>query len=180
MILVAAVLLTSDRGRRGEFSPYTLEYRIQTEHTFFGTGVPFHRSSYRSADHPLVEVLINEGFVTPQPDRGNHWELIFHWNDSWRDGYGGLYYVFFRDREQIIEWSRNNRECAQLYWSEGFRLLRSDDAWDAEVGCEILNSCWRYSDLDELTSAMHQIKTTYAKERQAAGMNPFDSTLPAQ
>jgi len=158
VFIIATVLVTSDRGGLARFSPHTLEYRIQSERTFFATGIPFYRSNYKLVNNPLVAMLIDDGFVSPQPDKNRRWQLVFHWNDSWRDGYGPLYDIFHRHRNRIIEWSRNNRECAEIYWSEGFRLLRSDNTIDVTAGEVILNFCWRIDNPEEMRKTIQQLK----------------------
>jgi hypothetical protein len=162
LLSVAAAFLSSQRGGLAHFSPHTLEYRTQSERTFFATGIPFYRSNHKQVDNPLVAMLIDDGFVSPQPDKTGRWELIFHWNNSWRDGYGPLYNIFHRHRDEIIKWSRNNRECAQIYWSEGFRLLRSNNTMDVAAGQAIIDSCWRINDPDEMRKSIQQIKTEVA------------------
>ncbi len=107
-------------------------------------------------------MLIEEGFVTPQPPTNDRWEPVFHWNDGWKDGYGELHRVFHRNQDQIIEWSRSNREVAQIYWSEGFRLLRSDKDVDVAAGREILRACWRNSTAEELRAQMQILKDEVA------------------
>jgi hypothetical protein len=129
LLVGALIAVTSHRGGRAYFSPHTLEYRVQSERTIYATGVPIYRSAYRSVDHPLIEMLVTEGFVSPQAGDADRWEVIFHWNDSWRDGYGPLYDLF-RRRNEVIEWSRAHPEVAQIYWAEGFRYLRSRDERD--------------------------------------------------
>ena len=162
VLVIGTALLTSNRGGLAHFSPHTLEYHTQSERTFFATGIPFYRSAHERVDDPLVALLIDDGFVSPQPDKNGRTELIFHWNDSWRDGYGALYDIFHRHRDQIIEWSRNNRECAQIYWSEGFRLLRSNDRIDIETGRDILRHCWRIDNVDEMRKTIKELKTEVA------------------
>ena len=159
VIIVAAVLLTSTRGGLGDFSPHTLEYRTQSERTIFATDIPIYRSGYEPVENALLTMLIEDGFVSPQPAETDRWEPLFHWNDSWRDGYGPLYDIFHRHRDQIIEWSHNNQECAEVYWSEGFRLLRSNNKTDVMAGQSILNFCWRITDPAEMRKTIQQIKT---------------------
>jgi hypothetical protein len=162
LLIVGASLLASHRGGLAQFSPYTLEYCTQSERTFFATGIPFYRSNRERIENPLVAMLIEDGFVSPQPDRNDRWELIFHWNDKWRDGYGPLYDVFHRHRDEVILWSRNNRECASIYWSEGFRLRRSSNTMDVAAGKSILNHCWRITDPEEMRKTIQQIKAELA------------------
>jgi len=160
--MVGVALLTSHRGGLAYFSAHTLEYRMQSERTFFATGIPFYRSIHNRVDNPLVAMLIDDGLVSSQPDENDQWELVFHWNHSWRDGYGPLYGIFHRHRDAIIKWSRDNPECAKIYWSEGFRLLRSNNTIDVSTGHAILNHCWRITDLEEMHTAIRQIKAEIA------------------
>lgn len=167
LLVVAAAFLTSHRGGLAHFSPHTLEYYTQSERTFYTTGIPFYRSRHKHYDHPLVVMLIDEGFVAPQANANDRWELIFHWNDTWRDGYGSLYDIFTRHRDQVMEWSRTNPECARIYWSEGFRLLRSDSEVDVTTGQMILNDCWRIRDPEEMRKTVQEIKDYMAKRHPA-------------
>jgi hypothetical protein len=150
VLVVAVVVLTSHRGGRAYFSPHTLEYLTQTERTIFATGIPFYRSRLERVENPVVAMLIEDGFVSRQPDKNGHWELIFHWNEAWHDGYGQLYDIFSRHRDAIVDWSRKNPECAKIYWSEGFRLLRSDNPEDVIAGGYLLRECWRIDDPEEM------------------------------
>lgn len=159
---VALVLLSSQEGGRAEFSPHTLEYRTQRERTVFAIGIPIYRSSYRRYEHPLVEVLVEEGFVTPARVDADRWEAIFHWNEAWRDGHGFLYDIFVRHRDDVIVWSQNNRACAAIYWSEGFRLLRSDDPRENMAGQYILVDCWGIVEPDEMRTRMQRLKDEVA------------------
>lgn len=103
-------------------------------------------------------MLIADGFVSPQPDPGGRWEPIFHWNESWRDGYGMLYYILDRDSDKTIKWSRENRKCAEIYWSEVFRLLRSNNKADIATGHSILRDCWGIENVDEMRKTIEFYK----------------------
>jgi len=159
LVLMALALLTSQRGGLAYFSPDSLQYHIQSERTFFAVGVPFYRSSLKQIDNPLITFLVNEKFISPQLDTTGRREHIFHWNDSWRGGDGALYGVFHRYRKEIIDWSINNRECAQIYWSEGFRCLRSTDRREINLGQSILTQLWRIDDPELMREAIKQLRS---------------------
>jgi len=156
-IFVVVALLTSQRGGLGYFSPYTLQYRTQSERTFFATGIPFYRSSYGYEDHPLISTLVREGFLSPQSDSADRWICVSHWNQSWKDGHGRLYSVLNRDIEEVLGWTRRNPKCAKILWSEGFRYLRSDDATQIRIGDAILSEGWRLFDRIEDPDDMRKI-----------------------
>ena len=69
-----------------------------------------------------------------------------------------LYDVLIRHRENIIEWPLNHRPAAEIYWSEGFRLLRSDNPADNHAGRAILAECWRVNDPEAMRTEIQQIK----------------------
>src|SRR5690242_667998 len=119
-----AGLLTGKRGGLGHFSPHTLEYTTQSE--FAVLGLPVYRSDRRPGSNELVDFLVEEGFVLPVQSQKQRWELVFHWNDAWRGGHGYLYHLLGRDRKELIKWSKADPQRARLYWSELFRLLRSE------------------------------------------------------
>ena len=150
VVVLVLLLITSQRGGLGYLSPHTLQYTTQSERTFFITGIPFYRSTREQSENPVITMLIDEGFVSPQPGPSDRQEIIFHWNESWRDGYGGLYYVLIRNREDMIEWSLKNRELAEFYWTEGFRLLRSNDPNEILVGRYFLSNGRRYQDIEAM------------------------------
>lgn len=155
--IAAAAIGTSDRGGLAYFSPDTLEYYTQAERTLFATGIPWYRSKLQQTENPLIIMLVDADYVAPLSNANSRFETIFHWNDCWRDGHGALYGVFHRDRDDVMQWTRENPECARLYWTEGFRLLRSDSATEVQAGREVLGTCWRFNNLDAMKEAIHQI-----------------------
>lgn len=163
-VIGVVALLTSQPGGLGYFSAHTLQYRSQSERTFFATGIPFYRSSYEYEDHPLIAMLVKDGFLSPQPDTGQ-WILVFHWNQSWKDGYGRLYDVLNRDTAEIIESTQRNPQCAMILWSEGFRYLRSDDPIKIRIGDAILREGWRSldrtKDPDDMRKVIQRIISDY-------------------
>lgn len=158
-LLLGLVFLTGTRGGRAYLSPYTLEYQVQSEFAILGGDFPVYRSRPRDADNELVTFLRREGFVTAEQPAAQRWELIFHWNHAWRDGFGPLYSVFIRDRREIIEWSKADPERARIYWSEGFKYLRSEEVEDVRVGREILVSCWHSRSTEELRERIAAVKS---------------------
>lgn len=134
IVVIVVGWLMSTRGGIGEFSPYTLEHRWRSEYTLFFGEIPIYRSRWHYETHPLTAYLQAEGLVSAVHDESQQrWELLFHWNGAWKDGYGGLYDEF-RGAESTIEWCEANPTCARLYYSELFKLLRSDltiDHWMA-------------------------------------------------
>ena len=148
------LLLSSQRGGLGYFSPYTLEYEVQSEYTIGGTGgVPLFRSFRKPIYNEFIEMLKDDGFVAPQS--ANHrWETVFHWNDSWRDGYSSLYYIFHRER--AMTWSRNNPECATIFWHRVFQLLRSENEREILIGRALLS---RYREIFLIEDAQYILDT---------------------
>ena len=150
-IVAALIYLTGTRGGLAEFSPYTLECRFQSEFTV-GFGMwPVYRSAPREHSNEMIAFLLEEGFVTPVQAETERWEPIFHWNHAWRDGYGVLYHVVVRNRQEIMDWSKADPERARIYWAEGFEFLRSDQKTDICTGREILLRGWRCESIPELT-----------------------------
>jgi len=157
---IALLILTSQRGGLTYFSPDSLECHAQSERTIFATGIPFYRSNYtRYDDNPLIAYLVREKFVSPQPEVPGRWQLISHWNESWRGGYADMYRILVRYRKESIEWSENNRACAEIYWSEAFHYLRSNNRKDVNLGHAILSQCRVIDDLDEMRAAIQQLKS---------------------
>jgi hypothetical protein len=152
------VVLTSQRGGIADFSPDTLETRSRSERTIFGTGIPIYRSEYDTQHYRIPKFLIDEGFVTPQPNETNLWIPLFHCNESWKDGYSALHYAIGRNPERVMDWSLKNRACAELYWSEGFELLRSPHRVDRQAGEEILRRCQRMDNIVEMRQVILEIK----------------------
>jgi hypothetical protein len=159
--LVLLAVLTSHRGWLGYFSPHSLEYRVQTERTLFSTGIPIYRSFSHPVDNPLVDMLVAEKFVTPQAKEDGRWECVYHHNDAWRDGHGPLYNALHQRREELIEWSLAHRDCAAIYWTEVFRLLRSDKENDHEMAYEILDLGGRISEVSEMKEMIDKVRTMY-------------------
>jgi hypothetical protein len=155
-LVAASLALTIQRGGEGCFSPYSLEYRVRSERTVLE--FPIYHSNWEYVDNEVLTMLVEENFVTPQAGDLERWETIFHWNEAWHDGFGLLYDIFRRNKHEIIEWSRNHRDCAKLYWAEGFRLLRSANRLDNLTGYEILRRCWGAKDVDELQTKMQHCK----------------------
>jgi hypothetical protein len=162
-LLSGFVLLTATSGGLAFFSPYTLEYKVQSEFAILGGEFPIYRSMRRDADNELVAYLRREGFVTVEQPDVQRWELIFHWNRAWRDGYGPLYDVFVRQRREIIGWSKADPKRARIYWSEGFEHLRSDKKLEVWMGRQILVSCWRATSIQELHAQIAAVKKEFAE-----------------
>lgn len=173
--LALLVWLTSHYDGIAEFSPHSLQFRTHSEYVLFGA-VPLYRSPYKQREHELVKVLVEEGFVAPQPNIPQRWELIYHASTRWHDGFGPLYDVFVRNRASIIDWSRKHRDCAEIYWDEGFRLLRSADEGDVEAGREILRQCWRIESPQKLHEKFDEIKVYTRKLRGEIPFSPSPST----
>ncbi len=131
-LLLAGLFYSVNRGGIGEFNPYTLERRALSEYTLFSDAIPLYRSAHMSYGDPLIVYLVGQGYVSPVEPANDRWELIFHWNDSWKDGYGPLYQLF-RERDELIAWSEADPDRARAFWSEFFRMLRSDRDVDHEM-----------------------------------------------
>ena len=152
------VALTADHGGLGYFSPQTLEYCTQSERTIAVLGVPIYRSRCEYHENELLALLIDHGYVKPQRDVKRQWKTVFHWNSNWRDGYGILSSALSRDRDELMAWTQANPEIAKVYWSEIFRLLRSEDPNDAMAG-EGLVPYWRSLDTpDKVREVVKQIE----------------------
>lgn len=157
--LTILILLTvGTPGGLAYFSPYTLEYNTQAEQTIFWGQVPVFRTFCHKTNNDLLTFIQEEGFVTPVQPQKQRWELVFHWNDAWKDGHGSLYSVLVRDRRRIIEWSQADRERARIYWTEGFKLLRSDRKADQAAGRGILVSGWFCQSIPDLQRQIDEIK----------------------
>ncbi len=152
------LLFTGTRGGLADFSPHTLKYQFRSEFTVCFGEWPVYRSAPHESENALVAFLVQERFVTPVEAQADRWEPIFHWNNAWRDGYGPLYDVFIRHRQEIIDWSKADRERARIYWSEGFKHLRSHRETDLWTGREILLRGWRCQSIPELTECIAVVK----------------------
>lgn len=123
--------------------------------------MPFYRSSLCSVENELLDYVRREGFVAPVPSDGQPDLVVFHWNYAWRDGYSYIYNVFYRNRDQVIEWSKADKQRAQFYWSEAFKYLRSEKPIDVAIGEAFLMAGWRCSNIDDLEQTLESIKKEY-------------------
>ena len=161
-VCFACLLLTGTRGGLEYFSPYTLKLTTQSEFALLG-GFPIYRSSLAPVDNELVTFIQDEGFVVPQQPMDQRRVLIFHWNWAWKDGYGPMYDILHRNRESVMAWCKEDRQRAQLYWSEGFRYLRSENPADVQIGEAILNYGWRAQSIEKLETVIASIKKDFAR-----------------
>jgi hypothetical protein len=163
--LLGAAALTATHGGLAWFCPHTLEYQTQSEWTVLGGQIVVYRSRRQSAENELVDFLLREGYVTlVRSGECPRWHLMFHWNESWRDGYSYLGRVFTRHRESLIDWSRRYPDAAMILWSEGFRLLRSEDPIDHVAGEYFLHYCWRSETVEELQTEIEKWKKAIRAE----------------
>lgn len=160
IVIIGAVALTGTKGGLAHFSPYTFEYTTQSEFTLFFGLLTIYRSTPRQVDNPVVTMLKDEHFVAPAQSQDMRRELIFHWNEAWRDGDGPLYDVFVRHRHEVIQWSMADRQRARLCWLTGFEFLRSRREVDVWIGREILIRGWRCKSSSELEERIMTIKET--------------------
>jgi len=150
LILFLGVVLTGTSGGISYFSPYSLEVRSQEEFTIFSGEIPLYRSSPTYRTPELMEFLVKEGFAQPVEPERQRWLLFYHSNGAWKDGGTPLEYLMSRQRHDLIEWSLADRERAALYWSEGFRLLRSELKADVVAGGLLLSIGWHCETIEEL------------------------------
>lgn len=158
--IAAAILLASvSRGGVTSFSPFTLQYQSQTELTILWGEFRIYRSPTVFAAHPFLETLQSEGLVTAVVPERDRQEILSHWSYAWKDGHGPLYRLIRRHRTDLFDWSRANPELAKLYWTEGFRFLRSHDQKSICVGQEILRlgqSCQSVEELEDRITAIRK------------------------
>ena len=172
LYLVSAValillLLTAGKGGIGQFNPHTLEYRTQREYTVLFGEFPIYRSSFKSHKKiPLIQHLIDRKFIKPLSDRGR-WDLVFHWNTAWKDGYGRWYDTLSRYSERRLEWTVEHPKLAKMYWSEGFQYLRSDSEVDRVIGDMILQQCWTSPDEATMRRYIEEIRLSIQWELDA-------------
>ncbi len=124
---VAALLLLGSSGRRGFFSPDTLEYRSQSEVLCRGTSVPLFRGPFEYHEHELVKFLVDKGYWQPKKIDSHRWIFLFQWNDMWRDGESSFHRQFFWKKAHWIEWTNKNPEGAARFWLRILELLRGDN-----------------------------------------------------
>jgi hypothetical protein len=168
LILAASLWATGTRGGRGYFSARTLEYRTQSEYTVLFGAVPIYRSSLQPSVPKLVSFLTEQDYVRPVETADPRWKLAFHWNEAWKDGYGSIERILYRDRDEKIAWSKANPACARVFWGEGFRLMRSDKESEREAGDAILMA-WRGQPPDELLAEIDEIKAARGLSRPERG-----------
>ncbi|MCZ7647118.1 MAG: hypothetical protein M5U26_17985 [Planctomycetota bacterium] len=153
-ILVLIVTCTSMRGGIEYFNPQTLAIKSQSERTIYATEIPVYRSPYAPVHHALIDFLIEQGWVTPQVNTSDCWELVYHWNEAWKDGYGPWYDVLYRDHDELLQWSLDHPDCAKVYWTEGFRLLRSPDPHEITLGRALFGYYRVIMDVTEMNDLM--------------------------
>lgn len=164
ILIVAAcflILLTGTRGGLSYFSPATLEYEVQSEYAVLNGAFPIYRSRRDPAANELCEHLRKSGHVEIEAGPARRWEQVFHWNAAWKDGEGPLYEALIRNQGRIVEWSEADPARARIYWSEGFRLLRSEKEIERWAGVEIINSCWRSRSITELNPRIADVKAAH-------------------
>lgn len=57
-----------------------------------------------------------------------------------------------------MAWTKKHPTCAAIFWSEGFRYLRSNDPTARYAGMQILDRCWRFDDPELVLEEMDIIK----------------------
>ena len=156
VVLVGLMFPTLGTGSDLYFSPQTLEFRRQSH--FW----PFPDSATRP---PVSEYLLSEGFVTLQPAETSRWTIAHSHTPGMFSHGTNLYRAFTRYDDLVIEWCRENPECAKIYWAEVFRLLRSGDRVDRRVAEKLLEyRRWEITDVHEMKK---WIRTVNEYERYA-------------
>jgi hypothetical protein len=127
--ILGAIAATTGRGARGEFSPDTLDIRLQRELLFMLTDTPLYQSSFEYYQNDLVRYLIEQGYWSPRDVAEPRWIQIFHYNVFWRDGGSRL----FQRPESWIEWTEQNPRLAAVIWPQVLRVLRNEKYGEASV-----------------------------------------------
>lgn len=157
-VLMLIALLTGTRGGISSFSPQTLEFKTQSEYTILGGAIPLWRSRPAKHRNETIDYLIEREFVSPQAGPAR-WQSYYHWNEAWRDGYSSLYYVLREGNDRIIKWSDGHPELARVYWTEGFKLLRSENEKERLKGEYLLSIGWRIEDEEEFQTMLNEVKS---------------------
>jgi hypothetical protein len=171
LMCLGVVVLTTQRCGMAEFSPHSLEYRTRSERTIRFLDVGY-RSDWEPTENEVVAMLKEKGWVKPLTPKTDRWETVFHWNEAWRDGDGTLYNVLIRHRQTLIAWSEEHPECAQLYWQEAFRYLRSESEFDHAIAYHILTTCREMQDVDEMRQRFEEIKAGVALDFAVVPLGP--------
>ncbi|MCE9528420.1 MAG: hypothetical protein K8R36_20445 [Planctomycetales bacterium] len=162
IIVILPISCTVTTGARNEFSPQTLEFRSRRE-VWVGYGMfPIYISGPKYSDHRLLHFLRDKAYVTPSESPSPRWIELSHWNHAWRDG---DHRTFSRSRT-VIAWSEEDSERAQLFWSECFRLLRSDHPVEQSAGEMLLGQPFSYRDCTEVQQ-MIDSSLEFAAEKDA-------------
>lgn len=182
LFVVGLIFLTSDRGGMADFNPYSLETRSRRERTFFGSDTRFYLSEYEYRTPPLMQFLVDEGFVSPQPRREGHWIPFIRWNTKRRPGYLLLQRVFNthdlpENPDDYVPWSLQHRECAELYWSEGFRLLRSKNKKDVITGAHLLYDCRKIENINEMRQSIELTKRNLKEYFEENDLTEWEVTI---
>jgi hypothetical protein len=160
-VSLAAILLIAVTGTRGGmsyFSPQTLKCYTRSEYTILG-GIPIWRSFAQPESPKIIEIAVSKGWLKPQTAETEKWELVFHWNNAWRDGETDIYGFLYKYDDAIIEWLEENPDLADRYWREGFQRYRSSDPETRYIGVRILNTAWRCKSMEELDREIKAIES---------------------
>jgi hypothetical protein len=163
-IVVMAIVawFTARRSSVDEFSPHSLKFRSRSDLTVMG--IPVLSFSGPGWDDEVLTFLVEEGFVSPDP--GRRWEPMFslvhdpriRQQSRRRNQY---YQLFVENKSSTIAWSRNHRECAQLYWGEAIALLRSPEKGDNAAGQFILWECQDIVNPAEMRTKIDEYKDVF-------------------
>lgn len=138
------------QGRRAYFSPDTLRSKRQTEWLIPLTEIPVYRSQATYRTDEQIQLLIDEGYWTPTDPRIPRWVFLYKRNDQWKDGSTQIHRAMWIQRNQLLQWSKNNPEIAAYVWPRILKIMRTNDDPDALVA-EILFFAKRIAyDVDHL------------------------------
>ncbi len=149
--------LTANDGGLGEFSPDTLEFRTRSELTIIGTDIPLYRSDWEYREIPLSRFLIDHNLVQPVRSGNPRWESVFHWNEGWRDGFGPMRNVL-KPAGQRLAWMESHTDYARVYYTELFRLLRSNDYRERVIAGPFAHLVLTAEDVDTLRKQAAELR----------------------
>ncbi len=165
--LASVILLsfTIQRGKISYFSPYTLQFQGQSEYTVLGGSIPIWRTSLEDYDSKILRYLRESEYIMPVNPKHNRWEIGE--SNAWtRDGGFDRHYLLGRNNSSVIEWSKADPERARIYWSEGFKCVRSEDRVEVYIGEEILQQGWKAKSIPELLEKIATIRKEIEFEHQ--------------
>lgn len=152
VVVAASIVLPTQNGGEGFFSPDSLDFRSGSTSTLLGVPTSWPRHNvYR---HEFTQFLIEEGYWSPRTTTNPRWILLFRWSGQQRDGQTALQSHLFWQSEKWIEWTKQNPDRAFVLWPRVLDLLRTDAERSSLEVVELLYAAKNARTQDEFDAAI--------------------------